>query len=79
MCATLKGISHREVPNVANREANGIKMFQRTRDNSQRQFVACTYRVGSFLIETFDYDNSSSPLGRISEKGPNWKCLCQDA
>jgi hypothetical protein len=69
MCTTLKAISHREVPNVANREANGIKMLQRTRDNSQKEFVAFTYRVGSFLIETFDYDNSSSPFGRISEKG----------
>ncbi len=69
MSATLKGISHREVPNVASREANGIKMLQRTRDNSQRQFVAFTDRVGSFLIETFEYDNSSSPFGRISEKG----------
>jgi hypothetical protein len=68
MCAILKGTSHREVPNAASREANGIKMLQRTRDNSQRQFVACTYRVGLFLIETFEYDNSSSPLGRISEQ-----------
>jgi hypothetical protein len=37
MCATLKGISHREVLNAASREANGIKMLQRTRDNSQKQ------------------------------------------
>jgi hypothetical protein len=57
MCATLKDISHRQVRNAANREANGIKMLQRTRDNSQRQFVAFTYRVGSFPIETFEYDN----------------------
>lgn len=69
MSATLKGISHREVPNAASREANGIKMLQRTRDNSQREFVAFTYQVGSFLTETFDYDNSSSSFGRISEKG----------
>jgi hypothetical protein len=40
MCATLKGISHREVLNAASREANGIKMLQRTRDSSQKQFVA---------------------------------------
>lgn len=36
MCATLKGISHREVLNAASREANGIKMLQRTRDSSQK-------------------------------------------
>jgi len=40
MCATLMGISHREVLNAASREANGIKMLQRTRDSSQKQFVA---------------------------------------
>jgi len=40
MCATLKGISHREVLNAASREANGIKMPQRTRDSSQKQFAA---------------------------------------
>ena len=37
MCASLKGISHREVLNAASREANGIKMLQRTRDSSQKQ------------------------------------------
>ena len=38
MCATLKGISHqRKVLNAASREANGIKMLQRTRDSSQKQ------------------------------------------
>jgi hypothetical protein len=37
MCATLKGISHREVLNAASREANGIKMLQRTRHSSQKQ------------------------------------------
>jgi hypothetical protein len=44
MCATLKGISHREVLNAASREANGIKMLQRTRDSSEKQFVASTHR-----------------------------------
>jgi hypothetical protein len=47
MRATLKGISHREVLNAASREANGIKMLQRTRDSSQKQFVASTNGVGS--------------------------------
>jgi hypothetical protein len=42
MCATLKGISHREVLNAASREANGIKMLQRTRDSSQKQFPAAS-------------------------------------
>ena len=32
-----KGISHHEVLNAASREANGIKMLQRTRDSSQKQ------------------------------------------
>jgi hypothetical protein len=38
MCTTLKGISHREVLNAASREANGIKMLQRTRDS-------CAWRI----------------------------------
>jgi len=54
MCTTLiKGISHREVLNAASREANGIKTLQRTRDSSQKQFVASTHRVGSFLSADF--------------------------
>ena len=44
MRATLKGISHREVLNAASREANGIKMLQRTRDSSPKQFVVSTHR-----------------------------------
>ena len=52
-CATLKGISHREVLNAASREANGIKMLQRTRDSSQKQFVASTHWVGSLSDCTF--------------------------
>jgi hypothetical protein len=51
MCTTLiKGLSHREVLNAASREANGIKTLQRTRDSSQKQFVASTHRVGSLSV-----------------------------
>ena len=46
MRATLKGISHREVLNAASHEANGIKMLQRTRDSSQKQFVASSLPGG---------------------------------
>jgi hypothetical protein len=49
MCATPKDISHREVLNAASREANGIKT-QRTRDSSQKQFVASTHRIGSLSV-----------------------------
>jgi hypothetical protein len=45
-----KGISYSEVLNAASHEANGIKMLQRIRDNSQRQFVAFTNRVYQRLI-----------------------------
>jgi hypothetical protein len=47
-CATLKGISHREVRNAASREANGIKTLQRTRDSSQKQFVVDTHLSADF-------------------------------
>jgi hypothetical protein len=50
ICAILKGISHREVLSAASREANGIKTLQRTRDSSQKQFVASTHRVGSLSV-----------------------------
>jgi len=53
ICATLKGISHREVLNAASREANGIKTLQRTRDSSQKQFVASTDRLVPFLSADF--------------------------
>jgi hypothetical protein len=54
MCAILKGISHSEVLNAVSHEANGIKMLQRTRDNTQRQFAAFTNRVGSILTKDFE-------------------------
>ena len=53
MRATLKGISHREVLNAASREANGIKMLQRIRDSSQKQFVASTHRLVPLLTADF--------------------------
>jgi hypothetical protein len=54
MCATLKDISHREVLNAASREANGIKMLQRTRDSYEFELeltaLPKNYRINSRLV-----------------------------
>jgi hypothetical protein len=69
MCALLKGTSHSEVLNAVSHEANGIKMLQRTRDNSQVQFVTVYQAALSTLSRTVRSTTERWAMRKMADSG----------